>query len=291
MRIVFTTDGSEESWKAFPHATRLATAVSSRLVAVRVLDRRLDLARELNTSLSAAMKAVAGRWQEEMEARIAASSTAAEVAVVVKGRSESLAEALSAFARKERAAAVVMSSRGLGVVRHALLGSLPLTMVAEAGLPIMLAGVPASERPADAPYRVVVTTDGSPASASVWKPLRRLVRRASPGAVEVTVVAVHTGTGDQATAAAVNAEWAARQFARGAPEGLSLGYRVAAAEGSGAVAGAIIEAAHAASADAIWMATQGHSLRRHVLLGSVAAEVVAKSDVPVALVRAGAPSR
>jgi len=75
-------------------------------------------------------------------------------------------------------------------------------------------------------------------------------------------------------------------FRRHAPRRFAVDQAVREVVQLGGVAATILATAGEAGADAIWMATQGYSLSHQVLLGSVALDALARSEVPIVLARA-----
>ncbi len=288
MRILVTTDGSEHSLNALPHAARLADATGSKLLLTRVLDKRQDLAKEIVPTLGEAAKAVSARWESELRANATVIASGAEPSVFVMARREDMPTAVLRASDELRAGVVVMSTRGAGVVRHALLGSVSMEVLGRSEVPLMLAGANIQPPVNEGPYHILVTTDGSQASAVVWPVLRQVFRRVTSVAVRVTILQVFTPKDAEQPdhLASVDAEWQLSQFRKLAPERLDVG-AVARKQAPGEkVDAAILSVAQELGVDAIWMATQGHSIRKHVLLGSTALGVLNQSPVPVTLVRA-----
>jgi nucleotide-binding universal stress UspA family protein len=289
MRIIVTTDGSEQSRSALAHAGRLAAASRSDLLNLRILDKLSDLSSAFEPSVAAATKHVAGEWRAELAEEATALGVDAEPVVVVKKRREDTAQAILSAAAEERATAIAMATRGTGALRHALLGSVAMNVLGHTNLPVILAGahIGAPAGGEARPYHLVVTTDGSTASAAVWLPLRRLLRKAEAAAVRITILRIDTGepAAGREGLGTLDSEWQAAQFREEAPVKFAVATHVRPAPGNGRIDEAIVAAAAELGADSIWMASHGHSLRRHLLAGSVALGVVAKAAVPVALVR------
>ncbi|MFN0096393.1 MAG: universal stress protein [Dehalococcoidia bacterium] len=288
MKILYTSDGSERSRAALPHAARLAQASGSKLNALRVLDRRMDLGGELATSVKKASDTVASQWTEALLAEAKEAGLTVEPIVEPKRRREDTAAAVLRVAEAEDASVVVMATRGSGALRHALLGSVAMTVLGHSEIPVMLTGERiAPPRGGEQPYHVLITTDGSAASAAVWPAFRRVFRRAGGHDIKVTLLRIHApATGDARTElGTLDAEWQLAQFRRSLPRRLEAESLVRTIETLGGVDSAILTAAEETGADTIWMASHGHSLRRHLLAGSVALGVVSRSPVPVTLVR------
>ena len=105
--------------------------------------------------------------------------------------------------------------------------------------------------------------------------------------IEATVLQVYSPKhpGQEDHLAAVDSEWQLSQFGKLAPSRLIVGAVARRLADGERPEDGILAAAKELNADAIWMATQGRSLARHVLLGSTALGALNKATVPVALIR------
>lgn len=288
MNILAPTDGSERSSQALPHAARLARAAGAKVRCVRILDKRLDLANELDPSLSEAEKRVASRWRAEMEAICTTIDAESSCAVETKGRNEQVHDALLRVAREEDARAIVMGTRGSGAVRRALLGSVAMSVLGHATVPVVVTGGQVKPPRDGEPYHLVITSDGSEASEAVLPAVAALFKEAKRKDVRFTLLRIQPAEGDEHAddVAQVNAEWQLTRFRNQLPARFDVQPLVRMIPALGGIDSAILAAAEELGADSIWMASHGESLRRHVLAGSTALGVVSRAAIPVGLVSA-----
>ncbi|WP_322796817.1 universal stress protein [Tepidiforma sp.] len=283
MKLLVTTDGSERSRCILPHAARLARAYDAETVLVRVLDPRSDAAGVVAPSLGEAVESVRARWEAELREWLAGAGLAGEARVIERHWGEDVPSAIHRAADDAGAALVAIASRGAGALRHAILGSVALDVLARADLPVMTLGgcLPAPGR--EGAYHLLVTTDGSPASRSVVAGLAPLLvpARLRVTLLEVAVLRVQE-TEPQAKARVLPGLQALRAEL---PGWLEVDYRVPVVPPGAGIDTAIIEAAAEVGADAVAMATHGYSARRHLVAGSTALGVVRLAPVPVILVR------
>ena len=282
MRIIVTTDGSERSLQALPHGARLARAVGGELVLGHVVDPLLDLGSEVATSVDVAAGNVVERWRRELAVLLEREGIAAEVAVIIKRGHERLPDAVLRLARESKADIIAMATRGTGALRHAVAGSTAMAVISAGALPVLAAGdaVEAPKATGEA-YRVLATSDGSAASEPALVALGVVL---PPGAVPVTLLRVcECAPGADEAEAACRAEL---ETARAIlPAAMEVAVVLRQQEPGTGVAALILGAAEEFGADAIAMATHGHSARRHLFAGSVALSVLARSPRPVMLVR------
>lgn len=181
---------------------------------------------------------------------------------------------------------MAMDSRGAGALRHALLGSVAMGIIGNSKLPVLVTGQKAEAPAPGGALRLVVTNDGSAAALDVVNELAPLLEGRE---VEVTLLRVYeaaigdAGRQAEAESAAAELEAVARRF----PKEPAVRVAVEAAKGLEKVDAAIVRVAVECGANAIAMSTHGHSARRHLLAGSVALGVLAKSPVPLILARGG----
>lgn len=289
MKLLVTTDGSERSRCILPHAARLARAYDAEMVLLRVLDPRSDAAGVVAPGLAEAVGEVRARWEAELRGLLADAGVSGEAMVVERRWGEGVPAAIHRAADETGAALVAIASRGAGALRHAVLGSVALDVVARADLPVMTLGgcPPAPGR--EGPYRLLVTTDGSPASRSVIAGMAPLLvpARLQVTLLEVAILRVQE-TEPQAKARVLPGLQALRSEL---PGWLDIDFRVPVVPPGAGIDTAIIEAAVAVGADAIAMATHGYSARRHLVAGSTALGVVRLAPVPVILVRSAIHAR
>lgn len=281
MNVLVTTDGSARSLHILPHAAALASAIGGKLVLLRVLDPLLDAGNQFALKLGEAVEKTRAAWLEEMRAALAGARVDAQPVVAEKERGEDTWDTIIRIAADHAAGVIAMDSRGSGAIRHALLGSVAMGLVGHTELPVMVSGPniqpPAASR---AGYRIVATTDGSPASTAVVRALEPLL---AAGRVDVTLLRLcWPGTGEHS---AIDCAAQVKQLRQQLPgsERITEDVReVALVSGAGP---AIISAAEDIGASAIAMATHGHSARYHLFGGSTALTVVEQSPLPVILSR------
>lgn len=286
LNVLVTTDGSERSLQALPHAARLARAADAELHLVRILDKRMDLGDELDPSLSSAADTVAGRWQEEMERICESLDAESSCGVEVKGRKEQVHDAILRVASESEAGAIVMGTRGSGAIRRALLGSVAMSVLGHATIPVIVAGHDIAPPRESESYHLILTSDGSEASEAVIPAAAALFEEAKRRAVRFTLLQVNGSSGDERSdeAAEVNVAWQLSQLRKRLPTRFDVRTEVRTIPALAGVDSAILAAVDELEGDAVWMASHGHSLRRHLLAGSTALGVVSRATVPVGLV-------
>jgi len=284
MRIIVTTDGSERSLQALPHGARFAQAVGGELVLGHVVDPLLDLGGEMATSVAVAAGNVVERWRRELAVLLEREGLAAEVEVIIKRAREPLPEAVLRLARESKADVIAMATRGTGALRHAVVGSTAMAVISAGEVPVLAAGdAVTAPKAAGQTYRVLATSDGSAASEPALVALGSVL---PPGAVPVTLLRVcecAPGADDAEAACRAELETARALL----PADLEVAQVLRQQAPGSDVATPILDAAEEFAADAIAMATHGHSARRHLFAGSVALAVLARSERPLILVRSG----
>jgi nucleotide-binding universal stress UspA family protein len=283
MKVLVTTDGSARSLRVLDHARRLHDASGATLCVVRVLDPLIDCSGVLATTLEAAVAQVRDRWTRELGDVLRSHGVEAEIRIAIHAHGEDTPECIERTAREISADLVTMDTRGAGALRHALFGSVAMHVVGHGHLPVMVTGPELREPRTSGLYTVLVTTDFSPASEATL-PLLRTLRASGPVNVHVAHICftdpADGGTKEDVEAA--HADLAAWRSQLEDPE-LVTGLVVEVHPLVGAAAAIVAEAA-AVTADAILMATHGHSAQRHLFAGSIALGVVGRSHVPVMLV-------
>ena len=220
MKILVTTDGSERSLCVLPHAARLAEALGAELVLGRVLDPRTDAAGEMAERLDDAVARVAGRWQAELAALMEKHGVAGTVHVARRKWAEEFPAAIHRAADELGASTLAMSSRGAGALRHALLGSVTMGVIAQADLPVMALGECPPAPGNTGPYHIVVAFDGSAGARSLFRQMQPLF---VPGRVRVTVAQVATLQAQETEAEARARALPAVESVRGLlPEGVDV---------------------------------------------------------------------
>lgn len=142
-RILVPTDGSALSKKAVKGAIELAAALDAELVALNVVPRYPTAYFEGGVSvLPAEVARVEKEWAEQGQALAEAASTAAARAGVkaraTTVRSDLVAEAILAAARKHKCDLVVMASHGRKGFKRLLLGSETQHVLTHGNIPVLV---------------------------------------------------------------------------------------------------------------------------------------------------------
>ena len=285
MKVLVTTDGSERSLSALPHAAAFARATGWPLTLVRVMDPLLDLGSHFALHVDEAIEKATAAWQLELDASLEGLGVQSDAIVVLKVRGEDTWDTVIRVAAEQGAALIVMDSRGAGAVRHALLGSVAMGIVGHTNLPVMVIG-PAVEPPSGRPgYRIVATTDGSPASLAVVRALSPILQS---GSIDVTLLRLcWPGTADHSAADCASQ---LRTFRESLPHSERVTEEVREMALVNGAAPAIITVAQELEASAIAMATHGHSAAYHLFGGSTALGALSQSPLPVILARSVKPA-
>lgn len=281
MAVLVTTDGSERSLAALPHAALLASRLETTLVLGHVVDPLLDLGHELATDLGVAAANVVERSRRKLDVLLDEAGLSGDVVVTLKRPHETLPEALLRSAHEAEASVIAMATRGAGAVRHAVLGSTALGLLSATDLPVLVTGDHIRPPGTGAPYRLVITTDGSPASEAA---LRAMGATLPPSSALVTLLRVcEPGPDRDAAEGACRAELEAARALM--PPDLDVAPLLRQASAPIDVPAVILDVANDVNADVIAMATHGHSALRHLFAGSVALAVLSRSERPLILVR------
>lgn len=283
MNVLVTTDGSARSLHALPHASVLARATGAKLALLRVLDPLTDCGDQFALKLDEAVEKTTAAWLAAMSGALQEAGVAGQPLVATKARHEDAWDTIIRAANDQRAGIIAMDSRGSGAIRHALLGSVAMGVVGHTELPVMVTG-PNIQPAAGGEYRIVATTDGSPASMAVVRAIAPLV---AAGEVHVTLLRLcWPGTEEHS---AVDCHAQVQALRQQLPDSGRISEEVrevALVSGAGP---AIISAAQELGASAIAIATHGHSARYHLFGGSTALSVVQESPLPVILARSVKP--
>ncbi len=189
-------------------------------------------------------------------------------------------------AASERGALVTaMSSRGSNAARHAVLGSVALSVLDKTPIPMLLAGqrikLPAQRRKY---YHIVLTTDGSD---DALRAVEAVLPLSEHDCVKVTLLRIHAprlgDRGDAIELAAAKEDLDRLRQRFPSPERVRTVVR--SIFKLGGIDSAIVDAATELRASVIAMASHGHSRKYHVFMGSTAMGVLGHSTLPVLLVR------
>jgi nucleotide-binding universal stress UspA family protein len=142
-RILVPTDGSALSKKAARSAVELAAALGAEIVALNVVPRYPTAYFEGGMSVPATQVArVEQQWAENGQSLADAISSLAEKSGVkaraVTVRSDLVAEAILAAARKNRCDLVVMASHGRKGLKRLLLGSETQHVLTHGNIPVLV---------------------------------------------------------------------------------------------------------------------------------------------------------
>jgi nucleotide-binding universal stress UspA family protein len=287
VRIMVGTDGSERALVALAQAAAFARAVDAELLVVRVLNPVADCADVPAQSLSEATEKLRAEWTSELQELVRNfDAPSAAVAVDVKGRHESTAETIVRLVEELGVQLVVVGTRGTGIARRVLIGSVATQVLQRSSCPVMLVGEQVGHPNHELPYHVLVSTDSCSPTDSV---LTAFVRAMAGAAAErLAVTAVHVfdpATAPDETDSVAVAERLAG-FTAQLPERFHPRSELILDEERQGPAEALLAFAKESRAHSILMATEGDSFSRQLFLGSVALSTVEHAHIPVILVRA-----
>ncbi len=142
-RILVATDGSSLSKKAVKSAISLAALSGAELVAVKVVPRYPQAYFEGAIALeNAEVSRIEKQWADEAQAVVNAIKASAEAGGVkaraVTVKSDLVADALIATAKKTRADLIVMASHGRRGIKRLLLGSETQQVLTHSPLPVLV---------------------------------------------------------------------------------------------------------------------------------------------------------
>jgi nucleotide-binding universal stress UspA family protein len=283
--VVAATDGSAHSHRVLPHASLLAQALGSRLLLLQIIDPKADVHHQHGESHDAALAHTRERFSAELTSTLSRLGLYGAVGVADRHEGEKTWQALLRASMEAGASVVAMDSRGHGALRHVLHGSVTMEFMGATRLPVMLTGPNLEGAMAShAPYRILLTSDGSPASRAAAEGLAPLLEN---GLFQTTLIRVHEHAPGGADDNAQMDECAAqleglRQLL---PPSLPVKTIVREIPRGGGIDTAIIEQAMESSAHAIALSTHGVSARRHLLMGSTATTLLGRSPLPLILVR------
>ncbi len=278
--ILVTTDRSPSAEPVLAHAAALARAIDGELVLGCVLDPKTDLSGEVGTDLREAAGRVQERWTEGLQQTLDAAGIAGRPAVTIQARNEDTKDAVVRLAGELEAVLIAMHSRGTGsALRHAILGSVAMGVLGNAGVGIMVSGANVVAADTNDPFRIVVATSTEDETLPLIRDLARLY---TPGArVDFTLLTIDPtepfAAGRMALADRLH------ELRMEFPQGAEVDTRIVKPDPPGLLDMAIIQAAREAEADAIAIATHGRGAIRHLISGSVALDVLSRSPVPVIL--------
>lgn len=286
MNILATTDGSPHSLQVLGHVAALQSATGGHVTLTRILNPLTDLGGVYAPSVQAATEQVRATWLPGLEAVLAdagLSDASANVTVLV--HKERAQHGIARAAQEVGAELIAMDSRGAGAIKHALVGSVAMSTIGEFEGPVLLSGPKAGPpKPRTAPYHILMTDDGSPAAKAIFEAMAPLLEGTE---TQVTLIHIYspvaTDRGEQVERK--DAMERLKDYRKLLPSSIRVEVGVRVISVAGGVDTAILAAADEFGADAIAMATHGHSARYHLFAGSTAMSIVGKSPVPVILRR------
>jgi nucleotide-binding universal stress UspA family protein len=266
--ILVTTDGSAHSRRVLPHAAAFAKTRGDRLVVLQVIEGGAD-----ESTASA-----------EIATTLRNHGIEASVVFTRPQDRESVERAIVRVAAEQSAGMIALDTRGHGALHHALHGSTSLEVLALTELPVLLTGAELADAPVTEPYRVLVCTDGSPASRDVMRALGPLLM---PGRFVVTLLQVHEREARAADETAHEANIAAylESLRPLFAAGLEIETKVRVIVPLGGVDQAIIEEARQTGARCIAVSSHGTTAARHLFAGGTALQLLGRSPLPLIMAR------
>ena len=142
-RILVATDGSKLSNMAVEHAINLADITGAEVVALKVVPRYPQTYFEGGVALAAAEVArIEKQWNDEaMEAVNAVKAAGQKMEVKVKPitvKSDLIAEAIIAAAKRNKVDLIVMASHGRKGIKRLLLGSETQQVLTHSHIPVLV---------------------------------------------------------------------------------------------------------------------------------------------------------
>lgn len=286
MTILAFTDGSEHASRMLPHAGALARGTGRPLTVVRVMNRLSDLSGVVAPTTDEAAAIVANRWQAELRQELRMLGIQAAIAIEPQRPDEDTAAAICRLAKEHNAQALAFGSHGAGLVRHLVLGSTALGVLARTDLPALVVGpnVGSAAAEVEGSYRLLVCSDGSPSAARVAHALRPLLEGTD---VHVELLALYEPRLGDRGPTEEKADLRARleSLATSLPSVRSVAITVEDVEDLESIDHGILRIASARRANAIALATHGYSARRHLLSGSTGVGLIQHGHIPTILVR------
>jgi nucleotide-binding universal stress UspA family protein len=276
-KILVTTDGSARSRQVLPHAAEFARACGAEILLLQVLNPR-SVARRPAEALEQSLTSIRGQLARTIQ-RAGIRATPLAIPLLV---GEDVPSAILRVAHDEGAGMLAIASRGRGLSTRMLFGSVATAVLGRSQFPIMTTG-PGLDYPTTAePYRVLFTSDGSSASAEVF---RRLAPMLESTQIAATLLRVYLpALGDRGERAEVEAAHLQLcELAGLLPGSSQIDTIVDTKRTLGGPVDAIVEKAASLGVNALAVSTRGHSLSRDFLMGSVALEVCRRSPLPVIL--------
>lgn len=142
-RILVATDGSKLSNVAVEHALNLADITGAEVVALKVVPRYPQTYFDGGVAMAAdEIKEIEKQWQEQaMEVVNAIKAKGQKNAIKVKAttvKSDLIAEAIIATAKRNKADLIVMASHGRKGIKRLLLGSETQQVLTHSHIPVLV---------------------------------------------------------------------------------------------------------------------------------------------------------
>jgi len=142
-RILVATDGSKLSQLAVDHAIELADLTGAEVVALKVVPRYPQTYFEGGMALAAAEVArVEKQWNEEALTTVNAVKSAGQLREVkvkpITVKSDLIAEAVIAAAKRNKCDLIVMASHGRRGIKRLLLGSETQQVLTHSHIPVLV---------------------------------------------------------------------------------------------------------------------------------------------------------
>jgi nucleotide-binding universal stress UspA family protein len=273
--ILVPLDGSELAERALPFAASLARASSRRMLLVRVLVPKPPRGEPLiqESQARAELDATAERLRAEglVADTVLTSTLFGEVA-----------ELILKVATDNGCSLIVMSTHGRGGFGRWLYGSVAEPVMREASIPVLL--VPAAGDhvwPPSGALRVLVPFDGSDQARNAIQPMLASMGASAASNLLLQIVTPLTGPSAEMDQARESLDPVEEEL-RG--KGRNVGVQVV----FGPVAASIARVAREEQVDIIAMATHGRSGLARLVLGSIAAETLHRTRMPMLMLRPAA---
>jgi len=142
-RILVATDGSKLSQQAVEHALYLADLTGAEVVALKVIPRYPQTYFEGGVALAAAEVArIEKQWHDEGMAAVNAVKSAGQLLEVkvkpMTVKSDLIAEAIIAAAKRSKCDLIVMASHGRKGIKRLLLGSETQQVLTHSHIPVLV---------------------------------------------------------------------------------------------------------------------------------------------------------
>lgn len=142
-RILVATDGSKLSNKAVEQALKLAEVTGAEVVALKVVPRYPQTYFEGGVALAnAEVERIEKQWQEEAKVIVTAVQSAGQKRAVkvkpVTVKSDLIAEAIIAGAKRNKCDLIVMASHGRRGLKRLLLGSETQQVLTHSHTPVLV---------------------------------------------------------------------------------------------------------------------------------------------------------